>query len=62
MSVPDCIDDHGVKRVVFVCPAPLTAALVHAAEKTFTTKSEYTRRAIIEKLRSDGFDPTRTAA
>jgi hypothetical protein len=38
-------------------PWSLTAAVREAAEREMTTSSEYTRRALIEKLRSDGIDP-----
>jgi len=36
----------------------LRAALVHAAERRFTTPSEYVRQSVIEKMRSDGVEPT----
>jgi len=42
-----------------VAPCSLTAALKEAAARELTTPSEYTRRALVERLRSDGVDPAR---
>ena len=36
----------------------LRAALDRAAESRFTTPSEYTRQALIEKMRADQIEPT----
>jgi hypothetical protein len=38
-------------------PESLTAAIKAAAARELTTASEYSRRAVIERLRADGFDP-----
>ena len=57
-----CDDDRLGKRVVVVCPEPLTVLLDRAAGHSFTTRSEYVRQAVIAKLRNDGFDPTRAKA
>jgi hypothetical protein len=39
------------------CPASLPTAIDLAAAKNLTTPSEYVRRSVIERLRSDGIDP-----
>lgn len=49
-----CDDDRIGKRVVVVCPEPLTVLLDQAAGRSFTTKSEYVRQAIVDRLRADG--------
>jgi hypothetical protein len=38
-------------------PAELTEAVTRAADKNMTTSSEYIRRAIIERLKSDNLAP-----
>jgi hypothetical protein len=43
-------------------PSLLTSAIRDAAARQMTTKSEYARRALIEKLRSDGVDLARLRA
>jgi hypothetical protein len=40
----------------------LTAAVKAAAARDLTTASEYVRRALVERLRSDGVDPARLAS
>jgi len=42
-------------------PVALRNAMERAAEREMTTQSEWMRRAIIQKLRADGFDPARYA-
>jgi hypothetical protein len=42
-----------------VAPSSLTAAIREAATRELTSNSEYVRRAVIERLRSDGVDPAR---
>jgi hypothetical protein len=44
-----------------VAPRSLTAALKEAAARDLTTTSEYTRRALVERLRHDGVLPGRSA-
>ena len=44
-------------RIEIRAPEPLPAAIVRAAGRELTTPSEYTRRAIIEKLQADGINP-----
>jgi hypothetical protein len=39
-------------------PVALRNAMERAAEREMTTQSEWMRRAIIQKLRADGIDPT----
>jgi len=41
-------------------PVSLTAAIKIAAERELMTLSEYVRRTLIERLRSDGIDPIAT--
>ena len=41
-----------------LAPRSLTAAVKAAAARELTTNSEYVRRAVIERLRADGIDPT----
>jgi hypothetical protein len=38
-------------------PISLTAAIKAAADRELTTLSEYVRRVLIARLRSDGIDP-----
>jgi hypothetical protein len=44
-----------------LAPESLTAAVKAAAARDLTTASEYVRRALVERLRSDGIDPARFA-
>ena len=44
-----------------LAPSSLTAAIKEAAARELTSNSEYVRRAVIERLRHDGVDPTRFA-
>jgi hypothetical protein len=44
-----------------VAPCSLTAALKEAAARELTTTSEYTRRALIDRLRHDGVLPSAAA-
>jgi hypothetical protein len=44
-----------------LAPSSLTAAVKAAAARELTTNSEYIRRAVIERLRSDGIDPAQFA-
>jgi hypothetical protein len=47
------------KNLSILMTDQLRAALAYAAEQRFTTPSEYTRQSLIEKMRSDGIEPTR---
>ena len=47
--------------VQVLVPESLTAAIKEAAAHELTSHSEYVRRAVIERLRSDGHDPARFA-
>jgi hypothetical protein len=40
-----------------LAPPSLTQAIKKAAEREMTTASEYSRRALIARLRAGGFDP-----
>ena len=40
-----------------LAPRSLTAAVKEAAARELTTNSEYIRRAVIQRLRSEGIDP-----
>jgi hypothetical protein len=44
-----------------LAPESLTAAVKEAARRDLTTSSEYVRRALVERLRSDGIDPASLA-
>jgi hypothetical protein len=48
---------HARNNLQFLAPKPLTDAIKAAAARDLTTASEYSRRAVIERLRADGFDP-----
>jgi hypothetical protein len=39
------------------CPASFPPAVERAADQACTTPAEYTRRALLERLRKDGIDP-----
>jgi hypothetical protein len=43
-------------------PSSISAAIREAAAHELTSHSEYVRRAVIERLRSDGALPARSAA
>jgi hypothetical protein len=43
------------------CPASLPSVIDRAAEKNLMTSAEYIRRSVIDRLRTDGFDPTQMA-
>ena len=43
------------ERLQFRCPPVLTAALAAAAGKEMTTASNYVRRAVVSRLREDGY-------
>jgi hypothetical protein len=40
-----------------LAPKSLAAAVKEAARRELTSNSEYVRRALIARLRADGFDP-----
>jgi hypothetical protein len=40
------------------CPASLPSAIDKAAAKNLMTSAEYVRRSVIDRLRSDGIDPS----
>jgi hypothetical protein len=40
-------------------PETLTDAVARAADDRMTTSSEYVRQAILARLKSDGFEPSR---
>jgi hypothetical protein len=42
-------------------PPALAAAVKVAADRELTTVSEFVRRVLIDKLRSDGIDPSKSA-
>jgi uncharacterized protein with beta-barrel porin domain len=42
-------------------PWSISAAIKEAAAHELTSNSEYIRRALVERLRSDGVDPARFA-
>jgi hypothetical protein len=44
-----------------LAPECLAAAVKEAAQRDLTASSEYIRRALVERLRGDGIDPTRSA-
>lgn len=46
------------KNLSILMTDQLRTALSYAAERRFTTPSEYTRQSLIEKMRSDGIEPT----
>jgi hypothetical protein len=51
---------HAKRNLIQVlAPSSLTAAIREAATRELTSNSEYVRRAVIERLRSDGVDPAR---
>jgi hypothetical protein len=43
------------------CPASLPIAIDLAAAKNLQTPSEYVRRSVIDRLRTDGIDPAQFA-
>lgn len=44
------------ERLQFRCPPVLTATLAAAADKEMTTASDYVRRAVVSRLREDGYE------
>jgi hypothetical protein len=50
---------HELSRKMLQLQAPpaLAAAVKFAADREMTTISEFVRRALIDRLRSDGIDP-----
>ena len=50
--------ERRTKHLAILMTDQLRAALNHAAERRFTTPSEYTRQALIEKMRADQIEPT----
>jgi hypothetical protein len=49
----------GSRTMLQLCAPPtLTAAVKLAASREMMTLSEYVRRVLIDRLRSDGIDPT----
>ena len=40
------------------CPSVLPPAIDRGAAKNLMTASEYVRRSVIDRLKSDGIDPT----
>lgn len=47
-------------RVLVRCPASLPPAIDRAAAKNLMTASEYVRRSVIDRLKTDGIDPAQT--
>jgi hypothetical protein len=45
------------KMLQLQAPSALTAAVKIAADREMTTISEFVRRVLIDRLRSDGIDP-----
>ncbi len=45
------------KMLQLCAPPALTAAVKLAADREMTTISEFVRRVLIDRLRSDGIDP-----
>jgi predicted transcriptional regulator len=52
------MSDRRTNNLSILMTDQLRAALEHAAERRFTTPSEYTRQALIEKMRADQIEPT----
>jgi hypothetical protein len=51
------------RTVLQLCAPPaLTVAVKNAAAREMTTISEYVRRVLIDRLRSDGIDPGEIAS
>jgi Arc/MetJ-type ribon-helix-helix transcriptional regulator len=46
--------EHKSKLVQFRAPPSLSEVIDETASRNFQTRSEYIRRSIVEKLRSDG--------
>jgi hypothetical protein len=44
------------ERLQFRCPPALTATLAAATDKEMTTASDYVRRAVVSRLREDGYE------
>lgn len=49
------------ERVLIRCPASLPPAISRAAAKNLMTPSEYVRRSVIDRLKTDGIDPAQLA-
>ena len=49
-----------LKLVQFRAPETLAAAIDSAATKHFQSKSEYVRRSVVDRLKTDGIDPAQT--
>jgi hypothetical protein len=52
--------DTPKKMLQLQAPSALTAAVKMAADREMTTISEFVRRVLIDRLRSDGIDPGKT--
>jgi hypothetical protein len=50
--------DPKTNQLSVLVPDQLRAALNFAAERRYTTPSEYCRQAVIERMRADGVEPT----
>ena len=52
------VNSHGrfPRFIQFRAPKQLPDVIVAAADKKFTTASEYVRQAIIKELKADGFE------
>lgn len=54
-------EHSGSVQIKARAPVALRNAMERAAEREMTTQSDWMRRAILQKLRADGFDPARYA-
>jgi hypothetical protein len=52
---------HSRNSIQVLAPWSLRAAIKEASARELTSVSEYTRRALIEKLRAAGLDPRQFA-
>lgn len=50
--------ERRTKHLAVLVTEQFRAAVDRAAERRFTTPSEYTRQALIEKMRADQVEPT----
>jgi hypothetical protein len=55
------MSERRTKHLAVLVTEQFRSALELAAERRFTTPSEYTRQAIIERMRADQIEPVRAA-
>lgn len=56
--MPDQTSDHFTERAVFKCSSELLDVIDRSAAASFTTRSNFLRDTVVERLRREGVIPS----